>query len=258
MTSFFPVSSKSFSAKANLLLQDVSNKFNIKNCTFGARDDAARTYGSSGDRFFAAIWIIMYTNKCLMDQESLTQEKHLNDFPFRLNKELRCALHQGRDPKVRDIFLKAGRMINKALEIMKPKLYPTLYRGVKKFLFADEAYFIESGFFSATEDCDVALSFAEGQILLVVESMHGVKINDVVRPMYPREEEVLGLHGSTFKIIKTVDDPDEIRQAYPTNTPSKVIHVKQVKSWRNYLLVKKYRGWKQSAMTETKSFCNPY
>jgi len=232
-------------------------KFDILDkCAYPARDHAAQVLGNQqGNRFFAAIWISMYSRLCHIEPRYLKyQDTKSTNFPFRMNKELRCAFHSLRDPTVKDLFRNASRMINEALGIMKPRRFTNLYRGLTTFPFAQNTYFIEDGFFSATVDLNVALRFAQGQILMVVEEMSGVYIAEYAEPRFKDQKEVLGLLRSTFKITKIVDDPGEIKEKFPSHTPQQVIYV--IQATRN----KKQRAnlrRNQNALPGTISFCDP-
>jgi len=93
-----------------------------------------------------------------------------------MNKELRCAFHPKRDENVRELFLAAGQMINEALTIMGPQTFTNVYRGLKDNIYSDQDQFIEEGFVSTSKDVSVALHFANGTILMIVDSIRGVHI----------------------------------------------------------------------------------
>jgi len=227
-----------------------------------AKDHVAKLIGGQGNRFFAAIWISMYSRLCHIEPRYLeyqdTKRSTDRNFPFRMNKELRCAFQRNnlRNPNVKDLFLSAAHMINEALGVMKPRMFTNLYRGLTTFPFAQNTYFIEDGFFSATVDLDVALDFAKGQILMVVEAMRGLNITDYAEPRFTYQKEVLGLNGSTFEITQTVDDPVEIKnfKMFSSNTPRAVIFVKQVTV--NPGLSETIRR-NQNAVQDTLKYCDP-
>ena len=102
------------------------------------------------------------------------------------------------------------------------------YRGLEHFPFAREERFIEEGFFSATLKVEVALEqFAHGKILMVIDSLQGVR-NIYAEERYKNQEEVLGLKDSVFQIDRVENDAKAIKRDFPRSTPSQVIYVTQI------------------------------
>ncbi|XP_045203285.2 uncharacterized protein LOC123556560 [Mercenaria mercenaria] len=195
-------------------IEFVSNRLQIQRCLNAARDKVKQVGACPGDQYEAIVWMSMYSRLCTIDKRLLTEDKHINNFPFRLNKELRCSFTvYRRDPRVRTIFLQAGVMIDKAIDVLNPYPYQSnLYRGLEDFPYADQNEFVENGFFSATTDINVALHFANGNILLIVERMYGVYIADYAQERFRHQREVLAKRHSMFRIRQKVTNSKHISE----------------------------------------------
>ncbi|XP_045204511.1 uncharacterized protein LOC123557230 [Mercenaria mercenaria] len=202
---------ESFFYRSHDALQHISYKLDIFRCSKAAWDKATRVSPRNPGRFAAITWISMYSRLCHIDKRLLIEDLQNSNFPFRLNKELRCTLHKNRNREVRDIFLKAGNMIDEALDILKPTLYTeNLYRGLTDFPYRD--LFIEDGFFSTTKDIHVALGFAKGNILQIITHMYGVYIANYAEERFRYQKEVLAKRQAMFQIGRKVTDEGQIKQ----------------------------------------------
>ncbi|XP_045204504.2 uncharacterized protein LOC123557224 [Mercenaria mercenaria] len=221
---------KSFFYRSRDALRHISDELGISRCFDEARNKAKRVRPGNTDRLEAITWISLYSSECSIDKRLLIEDKNANIFPYRLNKELRCTFHT-RNRRVRDIFLKAGNMIDEALDILKPTLYTkNLYRGLKEN-FPYRNRFIEDGFLSTTTDVDRALEFSEGNILLIITPMYGVDI--AAYSDYAYEKEVLAKRHTTFDIVKKVKKEKKIKEIIEGLTnmrwyPKTIIYMKQV------------------------------
>ena len=140
------------------------------------------------------------------------QDKDLNEFPFRLNKEIRCLRNTNRDAIVRETFVKVRNIIDKSLDIFGMRKYQVLYRGMTSWNFYDRKYFVEEGYFSTSTDPTPALKFANGKYFLIVEGMYGLEIAEYVQDKFKYQKEVLGKSGKMFEIIKKINDSAQITQ----------------------------------------------
>ena len=249
---YIVVSNAPFTTRAENLLRRLDTSLDIARCTKKAADRAANVIGTrTGDQFYAATWIGMYSQYCNINK-GLGQDSNPKNFPFRMNKELRCAFHPKRDENVRELFLAAGHMIDEALTIMGSQTFTNVYRGLKDYIYINQDQFTEEGFVSTSKDVSVALRFANGGILMVVDSIRGVDIRDYAEDQFQYQDEVLGLLGSTFRITQILEDATEISAMYPKNTPRQVIYVSQV-----YLENSVDSALKEEQHKSSLNYCDP-
>lgn len=230
--------SEDFATRALNTIKDIGNRFRIYHCLEDARAKASSFRFNDRDKRFAVTWISMYSRFCKIDRSVLMQDKSTNNFPFRLNKELRCAFHTGRNKDVRIAFQHVGSIIDEALSIMEPRNssnYSNNFRGDKDFTYRSQQYFVEEGFFSTSRDINIALGFARGNTLMIVESMTGVYIADYAQDRFQRQQEVLHKTNSVFKITRIVNNTNDIKNEMlrlkanrNQRQPREIVYVRQV------------------------------
>lgn len=223
-----------YQSRAYDLMTRVSRQFLVQDCIDAAQQKAGQFY-PGGPQHFAIAWISMYSRLCHIPQRQLRQDITVNNFPFRLNKELRCAFHTGRDPTVKDTFQQVGDIINEALQIMRPRHWRDLYRGLETFIYRNQSYFVEEGFFSASTSLYTGLVFAKGKILMIVRSMTGVYIANYAEDRFQIQKEVLAQTRSVFRVTDTINDNNQVNDIMsqlrpPQNLqkPREIIYVEQV------------------------------
>ncbi|WAQ98646.1 hypothetical protein MAR_023019 [Mya arenaria] len=195
-----------FINEAEATINEVTKVLHIEDCINAAKAKANSLGHTSGEMHYAVTWISMYSRICLINETLLSQDKNINSFPFRLNKELRCAFHQERDSKIKKTFKRAAQVISASLSIIGFKKVNILFRGVTTFEYRHLAYFTEYGFFSASISPSVALRFANGSTLLIIRAMNGVPIAKFVQEMFNYQKEVLAPPEYTFSIGNITTD----------------------------------------------------
>ncbi|XP_045191206.2 uncharacterized protein LOC123548040 [Mercenaria mercenaria] len=228
----------SFEERAISAVSLVERNLHINACIQNASTKAKQFY-PTGTRYYAVLWISMYSRDCFINKDLLPKDKE-NRFPYRLNKELRCQNFSQRDPHIRSIFITVSNIINDALAIFFSQPYNQLFRGVAMdWPYADRTKFVEEGFFSCSTDVNPALNFASGNILLIIKELRGVYIADYVQEKFAYQKEVLGTTVKMFLIEGKVSDEAEINttmsklpvnRALHPNNPKEIMYVRQVYS----------------------------
>ncbi|WAR09042.1 hypothetical protein MAR_019000, partial [Mya arenaria] len=157
-----------FARKALDTMKEVDARFQIGSCITKAREKAGSLGYINGASHFAISWISMYSRYCPINL-ALLEDKDVNNFPFCLNKELRCMYHTGRNSQIQAVFQGAANIIDMSIRFEGTKQYKMVYRGMTFNPYAGQTAFVEEGFFSASISKDIALGFAKGKILMIVE-----------------------------------------------------------------------------------------
>lgn len=201
-----------FPQKAEKAMQNVAKAFGIQNCIDRAKADAQKKGYKQKDRYFyAAAWIGMYCHQCDIPNEYLPQDKTLKNFPFRLNKELRCDFETTRDPAVKARFQEVSHILNEALDILgEPQPYQKLFRGYTVFPYTGANFFLDEGYFSTSKDINVALKFADGKTLMIITDMTGSFISQFAEKKFQDQKEVLATTGSQFQVNQKVTNKQDI------------------------------------------------
>ncbi|XP_052807519.1 uncharacterized protein LOC128236589 [Mya arenaria] len=220
-----------FARKALDTMKEVDARFQIGSCITKAREKAGSLGYINGASHFAISWISMYSRYCPINL-ALLEDKDVNNFPFCLNKELRCMYHTGRNSQIQAVFQGAANIIDMSIRFEGTKQYKMVYRGMTFNPYAGQTAFVEEGFFSASISKDIALGFAKGKILMIVERMYGLYIADYAEDRFSRQKEVLGLKNSYFEVTDRITDSAEIDKLFPNlkhylKKPTEVIYVYQ-------------------------------